>query len=327
MTPARILVVQLRRIGDVILTLPASSALQRRYPDAVIDFLVEPPSAEAVIAAKVAHEVLIYNGKSLVSALRWISLIRARRYDLVVDFMGNPRTALLTALAGAPRRAGPGHVFHRWAYNLRLPQSAQTVYAAREKIRMLEPLGVPDDDQALPVIASWSGRRPVANRVGFFPASRKITRQWPADKYAELGRLMRDRIGAELVIFWGPAEKSLAESVVKGIGGGATLSAKTDTLASLAEQLSQCRLVVTNCAGPKHLAVAIGVPTLTIHSSSDPKAWTPSEHPLHATVRRDELHCIGCRRNVCPYKLECLKGLETRRVFEAALNLLGKVPA
>ena len=327
MTPQRILVVQLRRIGDVILTLPALAALQRRYPDADLDFLVEAPSAEAVVASKIPHEVLIYTGKSLFSALRWIGVVRSRRYDLVVDFMGNPRTALLTAFSGAARRAGPGHVFHRWAYNVKLPQSPQTVYAAREKVRMLEPLGIADEPQALPVIASWSGRRPIANRIGFFPASRKITRQWPADKYAELGRLLRDKIGAEIVVFWGGAERRLAESVVKEIGQGATLSAKTDTLSSLAEGLSKCRLVVTNCAGPKHLAVAIGVPTLTIHSSSDPLAWTPSGNPLHAAVRREELHCIGCMRNACPYKLECLKGLETSRVFEAALNVLGKVPA
>ncbi|MDD5657293.1 MAG: glycosyltransferase family 9 protein, partial [Elusimicrobia bacterium] len=72
--------------------------------------------------------------------------------------------------------------------------------------------------------------------------------------------------------------------------------------------------------GPKHLAVALGVPTLTIHGSSDPAAWTPP-HPAHAAVRRDELDCVGCRLNRCPRELECLRELPVERVLEAALAL------
>lgn len=321
MDPRRILVVQLRRIGDVILTMPASSALKRRYPSAKIDMLVEGPGSEVARASGLFNEVVVYD-----RPLRSILDVRSRRYDMVVDFMGNPRTALLTFLSGAAVKAGPGHVFHSWAYGLKLPQSSETVYAAREKIRMLAPLGVPDEPDALPVVAGWAGKRPPENRVGLFPGSRKDTRRWPADSFAELGRLLRDRWGAEVVVFWGPGEKELAESVVKAIGGGAKLSPNTRTLEELARALSSCRLVVSNCAGPKHVAVAVDVPTLTIHGSSDPKAWTPV-HPKHKAVRRDELHCIGCRLNDCPYALECLEGLPAARVFEAAEALLGKARA
>lgn len=321
--PRRILCIQLRRIGDVILTAPAVAALKKRFPQAAIDFLVEPPSAEVVRAMPEVRETLVYEA----GAWSEIRRVRARRYDLVVDFMGNPRTAILTAFSGAAMKAGPAHVAHRWAYRLLLPQSSSTVYAAREKIRMLAPLGVPDDASALPAIPAWTSAGRPENVVGFFPASRKTTRQWPAAHYAALGRMLRERYRCGVVVFWGPGERPLAEEIARSIGEGAEVSTPTSSLAELAGQLNRCRLVVTNCAGPKHVAVAAGVPTLTVHGSSDPLAWTPSGLPRHAAVRRDELHCIGCMSNSCRYALECLEGLSPERVFDAAAKLLGEVPA
>ena len=312
--PRSILAVQLRRIGDVILTTPALSALRRRYPGARLDFLVEKPSVECV--AGLADEVLVYDPKA---ALRMIRAVRAREYDLVVDFMGNPRTAILTAFSGAALRAGPAHVFHRWAYNIKLPQSKETHYAAREKIRMLAPLGVPDEPAAVPLVPAFASEGRPENRVGFFPASRKVTRAYPARHWVTLGKLIREKYGCGITVFWGPGERELADTVAKEIGDGASISEETTSLRDLAHELSHCKLVVTNCAGPKHVAVAAGVPTLTIHSSSDPVAWTPASH---LSVRRDELHCIGCRKNECPYALECLEGLEPMRVFLAAEKAL-----
>ncbi|MCR4294147.1 MAG: glycosyltransferase family 9 protein, partial [Elusimicrobia bacterium] len=104
--PRSILVVQLRRLGDVILTTPALEALKRKYPDARLDFLVEAPGAEAVAGHPAIDQVLIYDANSPWSALDWAFKIRARRYDWVIDFLANPRTALLTALSGAKVKAG-----------------------------------------------------------------------------------------------------------------------------------------------------------------------------------------------------------------------------
>ena len=81
--------------------------------------------------------------------------------------------------------------------------------------------------------------------------------------------------------------------------------------------------VVANCAGPKHLAVALGVPTVTIHSSSDPASWTPP-HPDHRFARLSELHCIGCGLNECPYNLECLSRLAPERVLPLVSELLDR---
>ncbi len=312
----------------MILTTPALAALKKRFPDAKLDFLVEKPGAEAVAGAPFIDETIVYESSGLGDDLAWISKIRERKYDWVIDFLANPRTALLTALSGAAVKAGPAHVARRWAYNVRMVQSPQTCYAALEKVRWLAPLGVkPEDAPELPRLFLAERPRTVENIVGLVPPSRQETRRWPAPSYARLGRLLRDKHGCRIKVFWGPGEKALADEVVRGIGAGAEAIPETRTIAELARELAACRVVVTNCAGPKHVALAHGVPTVTIHSSSDPAAWTPAAHPDHPYVRLEELHCIGCRSNECPYNLECLQQLPAERVLPAVEKLLARAEA
>ncbi len=325
--PKRILVVQLRRLGDVILTTPALSALKKRYPGAKLDFLVEAPGAEAVAGHPAIDEVLVYDAAGPFEAMSWALKIRARRYDWVIDFLANPRTALLTALSGAAVKAGPAHVRRSWAYNTKLIQSTKTVYAALEKVRWLSALGVtPDDAPVLPQL--FIAKRPsrIENIIGLVPPSRQITRRWPAESYARLGRLLRDKHGCSLKIFWGPGEKDLADEVVRAIGAGATAIPETKAIGDLGRELASCRVVVTNCNGPKHVALALGVPTVTIHGSSDPAAWTPV-HPDHLSIRLDELACIGCRSNECRFALECMKDLPPERVLPVVERLLSRTEA
>ncbi len=321
-TPQSILVIQLRRLGDVILTTPALEALKKKFPDAKLDFLVEAPGAEAVAGHPAIDEVLVYDADGIAGALSWALKIRARKYDWVVDFLSNPRTALITALSGAAVKAGPAHTARRWAYNVKMIQSPQACYAALEKVRWLSALGVvPEDAPELPRL--FLARRPdnLENIVGLVPPSRKETRRWPAPSYARLGRLLRDKYGCRLKVFWGPGEKDLADEVVRGIGEGAFAIPETRSITELARELATCRVVVGNCAGPKHVALASGVPTVTIHGSSDPASWTPI-HPEHRFVRLDELPCIGCRSNSCPYNIECMRQLPAERVLPAVEQLL-----
>jgi ADP-heptose:LPS heptosyltransferase len=326
-TPKKILVVQLRRLGDAILTTQALAALKKRYPGAKLDFLVEAPAAEAVAGHPAIDEIVRYDASGPFGALREALRMRARRYDWVIDFLANPRTALLTALSGAAVKAGPAHSRRNWAYNHKLVQPARACYTGLEKVLWLKDLGVAASD-APPLPRLYLAERPkrVENVVGLVPPSRQVTRRWPAQSYARLGRLLRDGHGCRLKVFWGPGEKDLADEVVRGIGAGAEAIPETPTIADLAREIVSCRVLVSNCAGPKHVAVALGVPTVTIHGSSDPVSWTPV-HPDHRSVRLDELECIGCRSNVCPFNLECMRQLPPERVLPAVLELLARTEA
>lgn len=331
--PGKILVIQLRRIGDVILATPAVRALRRQFPDARIDFLAEPACGAVLAGNPHINEVLSYDPAR---ALRWLLEIRRRRYDWVIDFLGNPRTCTICAFAGAALRAGPGDVYWKFGYNHVFSTFPEPSYAALEKMLRLKELGVAiDTNDHLPELFPPAEDRQWAlaelHRSGIIPgtgkpllmlapASRKVTRQYPAAHFAKAARLVKQAQDCHIVVLWGPGEEALAGEVAAQCGG--IKAPRTTTLGKAVALIGCCDLLLTNCNGPKHMAVAQGRPTLTIHSSSDPRAWTPPDNPLHRYLRREDLDCVPCYRNECPRGLECLSGLPPEKVAETVLQML-----
>lgn len=330
MDPRKILVIQLRRVGDLLMLTPALEALRLRFPRAEIHVLAERPGSEVLEGNPHLDRLLVYEPQR---PLAWIAQVRSESYDWVIDFLGNPRSALLSLLSGARLRAGPGQVFHRWGYNHRFSQSPAPLYAAEEKLFKLQSLDVKRPQSVLPRVWLEPQRRAWARlelqrlgldsrrRLGLCPASRRLTRQWPAERFAALARLAHERLGLRPVVFWGPGERSLAESILSQ-APEAVLAPETRHLKDLAALLEGMDAVVTNCNGPKHLSVAVGRPTLTLHFSSDPRVWNPPDLPSAPALRAEGLFCIGCRLNRCPYHLECMSLLDPETVLTALRNLI-----
>ncbi len=324
--PDRILVIQLRQIGDVLLTTPAAEVLRANFPSASIHFLTEPPCDQVLRANPFIDEVLAYDRAR---PLGWLLKVRAARYDLVVDFMSNPRSALLTAASGAAVKAGPSHTASAWAYNRKFRDPAGTApYAAFQKIDFISGLGLekvfypypkvypsPEDGAwAAGALAALSPRR--RSTLAFAPASRRATRQWPAEHYARLAAMTAEELGVNVLLLWGPGERPLAERIAAEAGSPDVKPApETATLHRLSALLRRTELLVSNCSGTKHIAQASGVSTLGIYGSSRPENWTPPDDPDHQVIRRDDLACIGCRRNDCPEALRCLRELSPDAVF------------
>ena len=115
---AKILLIKLSAVGDVVHTIPVLNKLRRRFPKAQLDWLVTPaigellrdhPALTRVIdfARQVPAAPLGLGGVS--NLLQYAGLaarLRAERYDLVVDMHGQFRTAVLALGSGAPVRIG-----------------------------------------------------------------------------------------------------------------------------------------------------------------------------------------------------------------------------
>jgi len=347
-TPEKILLIQFRQIGDVLLSAPAAEVLKANFPGAKIDFLTQAPSNQALERNPAIDEVLIYeNGKPL----KWLFEIRRRRYDLVIDLMSNPRSAFVTAISGARIKAGPAYTYSAWAYNLKLKLgSGQREYNPFFKIDLLSQLGLTrvfypypkcypaDEDLAWAQAAARDLRKADDHRpsgggtkdedrklIAFSPASRRITRQWPAEHYARLAALVVQKTKAAVLVLWGPGEKALAESIVRmAAEPGVMLSPETATLSKLSALLKQTELLVANCNGAKHIAQASGIPTLGVYGSSRPESWTPPDDPQHQVVRNYGLACIACQKSDCAQALKCLKELAPETVFAKLEHMLGR---
>src|SRR5262245_60963277 len=116
--PRRVLVTRIRRIGDVILSLPVLDALREAFPEAQIDYLAEAGPAEAAKGHPSVRRVRSYGHGwfPLPAPPDLLVTLRAARYDWVIDLYGNPRSAALSRWTGARVRVGPGRRTRRRLY-------------------------------------------------------------------------------------------------------------------------------------------------------------------------------------------------------------------
>lgn len=294
----RILVIRIdERVGNVLLTTPVIRGLGRHFPAAEIDVLVAA-SKEVLLGPGV--RALPFRKRDLYRSplrfLRTLARLRARRYDLAVDAshwdVFSLSSALLLGLTRARWRVaharGEAGLF---ATHLAGPPEIPE-HDAATKLRLLHAIGIPETDartetglrgRPVPaVVQTWllsarEGGRPL---VGLLPGARKLDRRAPVELFAELGRALADR-GLQPVVVYGPGEEALAEELARMVP--APLAPPTD-LEELAALLSRLDLVVANDTGPMHLAVALGVPTLSLFLHPDLTRWGYATPPHQALL-------------------------------------------
>ena len=124
----RILLIRRKALGDALVSLPAAAAVAEAWPLARIDLVVDRPLATCFADLATNMNVLAYPHADGEPWLRWL---RRQRYDLVIDWLGSPRTAVWTALSGARLRVGYDLPRRRWAYNLRVPRNRAGIHPLR----------------------------------------------------------------------------------------------------------------------------------------------------------------------------------------------------
>jgi heptosyltransferase-2 len=145
---------------------------------------------------------------------------------------------------------------------------------------------------------------------------------WPAERYRELARALRDRAGCPVVIVGTAGEHALGERVRAAEEGVLNWCGTTD-LPGLVAVLSRAALLVSNDSGAMHVAAALRRPQVAIFGSTSP-AWTGPINP-RAAVLSLAPPCAPCYARTCRYgHTDCLGGITVETVLRAALPLLGK---
>lgn len=338
-----ILVLRLRAFGDTLLTTPTLRGLKRAYPRAHLAIVLEPSMAQVVAGLPYIDEVIPFDrlgfkrlgwwGELKAVAAFWRQL-RRRRFDLVVDVLGTPRTAAMALATGAPVRVGFGFRVRRWAYTLVREPAPRRKYIADYTADALRALGhepdsldldfhVPPPAQA--AMDAWlagqgldRGPRPLM----VMGAGGWELKRYPLERMAAAVRLALGD-GRRAVFLWGPGEEAMARELAGQVPGG--LLAPATDLAQMGALLRRAAALLTNDNATKHLAVACGCPTVTVFGPTSDIAWHPPADPRHVSVKLG-LDCMPCEALRCRRgDLACLRQLEPEAVARALRGLLEAV--
>jgi heptosyltransferase-3 len=335
--PRRILIIQLRRIGDVLLTTPVIRALRKHFPKSYIAFLAERESSDLLALNPYLDQAIVLDRDRYKNFLYWpekIWQIRRMRFDLVIDFLGNPRSAYISFLSGAKHRVGYDLGLRRSFYNLVVKGDGKAKYAAVHRLDSLRLLGKQSSDPKLDFIVSeqarllaeeffsQSGIDQNSLIVSVSPTSRRHFNRWPLERYARLADWLISRFNSTVVLVWGPGEKEVVEKVKGLMKENPVISWETENLLQLGAVLERCDLHLGNDNGTKHVAVAMGRPTITVYGPHDPTSWTYPGPSRHKFVKK-RTDCPDCDKikHKCR-ELSCLDKITVEDVQGAFLQLL-----
>ncbi len=306
----RILLIQFRKIGDVLLNTPVVRALRQHYPQSYIVYCTEPIPAGVLKGNPAVDEILLYpRPATLHDAWQLIRRIRQYGFDLVIDLMGNPRSALLSLMSGARHRVA----FARWPRSLcytilvdHRPELQE--YTVKKRLRLLEPLGIhafdvsttltytPQDRELVDHFLKENGIRPDDLLICIDPTHGAITGQWPSQHFSELADLLSEKLGARVCLLWGPGEKEYAATIAAATRSEPILNPPLE-LSQVAALLHRADLFVGCDSGPGHIAISQQTPTVTVSGAQHGTVWRPAE-PQHRVVTLG-LPCQPCHQKQC----------------------------
>ena len=294
----KILLLQLKRIGDLILTTPAIAALRRNYPDAHITLAVSNECAELVPAISNVDRVLI--ARRNLRDVAMVSSVAGKRFDYCIDFTRNDRSAFFTLLSGARRRVASYRVREQSKTRARLYTDLVAVrvrdmHTIDYNLALLEPLAVRAASSApqldLPRTArekadrfrrDWKITRPY---VILHPGSARREKLWDAARWAEVIDHFRQEVRQDnefdFVLTSGPAadeQTHIAAITHRTRQKFIDLSGKTDLL-TLAALVGQAQLLVTVDSAPVHFAAASHTPQVILFGPTNPFHWRPTDTP------------------------------------------------
>jgi len=332
----RALVVRLSAIGDVVHTLPALHALRAHGHE--VGWVVEPAASVLLHANPAVGEVVAIPSSRrfrLGEARAALRQVRARPYDVALDFQGLWKSAAWARLSGAHRVIGFARPWRRepassllMGEHVPLPDAA--VHVIDKNLALLRAVGIealgrrefplPDTRAEAERVAAGLARLGMRDFVILNPGGGWASKLWPPERFGELGRSLRDLgPGLGMIVSFGPGEEALADRVVAASGGAAVKSFPT-TLLEYVELARRARLVVAADTGTLHLACAIGTPVVGLFGPTDPARNGPFASS-DRVVRRVP-PCAPCHRRVCPVHQGVMAEIPVDEVAAAARDRL-----
>ncbi|MBE9547678.1 MAG: glycosyltransferase family 9 protein, partial [Proteobacteria bacterium] len=349
-----ILIIKLSAIGDVIHTLPSLSALRGLYPDADITWVIEEASSDIIKDHPLLDRVIVSRRKKWMADLKklhgvsrtireirtFISRLRDRQYDLVIDFHGLFKSSLIVLLSGGKRKLGYDsmqelsglflnekihedmgkHAVDRYLDFLRhlgsdtgdkeflIPIQKENKDRV-EKLLNIPKIDIENKDCPTVLEGSMSILGNINNIdikkrfVAVNPMAFWETKLWEDEKFAGLC----DRITKELrakVVFTGGGGDGMIEHIQSLMSHpSVNLGGKT-TLKDLAYLYKLASLVITTDSGPMHIAAAMRTPVVALFGPTDPLRTGPYGEG-HVVIRK-EMPCSPCFLKKCDSR-KCMK--------------------
>jgi ADP-heptose:LPS heptosyltransferase len=334
----KVIVVDLGFLGDTVHLLPALHELKRNYRGAELHVVTSTVGREVLGLASCVDRAWAIEMSPQKRSLRqqWqvLRALRHERFEVAFNFSGADRTIFMTALTGARSRVaytgGHSHFWNRWLVPFWIPfiEPTDLVFERRREMLKLCGLELAPAEFGLHVPDSardWALGQVPENAVHFSINASTHLKEWPLDNWIELAKRLSNEkqikilaTGSENV-----RERGRLDAFASALGASAQVFCGI-SIARLAALLSRCSLHIGADSGVLHLAMALGLPTISLFRNyPNLRAWVP-RGPQHRSFTAN-CACIGQKHAPCLKQPSavCLREIQPATVAQAVQEILG----
>ncbi|MFM8187746.1 MAG: lipopolysaccharide heptosyltransferase II [Pirellula sp.] len=334
-------------VGDACMATPALRALRTELAaDTSICWVGRPGPLGVLEGLAWSDKTLCYKprSKTLLNRRQLVGALRAERFDTILYLTNSLSTALIGALAGIRRRIGYARDYRSWLLSDPVPVCTEHHNARKDPcidnyLRLAQAMGcsasdrrtelaLTHDDQLLAQSCLESigldiHRKLIVMNTG---AATALTKRWPVEQAAAAARKLAQDLDVWVLIHCGPAERDSASSIetlandprVRSMGRFEDLP-----LGLSKSLIARSALVVSTDSGPRHIAVALNKPVVSLFGSIDPGLTRTYNVP--ETIVTLGLDCQPCGSYDCRFKhANCMNQLDSDRVVRAAKAVFGQ---
>ncbi len=351
----KILIVKLDHIGDCIVAIPAVRRLRHHFPNARL-FVLAGRATQAIWSLEQAVDEVIefdfFHARSGLGRVErteedWRALERrlaGYRFDLAVDLRKHTETRPVLQHVGARYLAGFEHQNEFPWLDIALEWSGDQPYFHKRQhvgddlVNLADAIAAACETERRILIRERRGVPPIEDSERLFskrvvcvhPAAGNEMRQWPAEHFVALIDQLASAEDVHIALIGGPDEAALASVILDKLRCSDAVWSLIGKvrLGELPDVLTACSLFVGNNSGPHHIAAALGLPTIGIHSGvTDTGEWGPMG-PQAIAISRD-MSCGPCylsKMEECSRNFACMRQLLPGEVYHACKRLLALAP-
>lgn len=338
---ARFLIIRLSSLGDIIHTLPAFSALRKKFPEENITWIVEDKGQEILDLVPGIDKIVTVKAKQKTIGSKdfWKELGRVKgeikeKEQTALDFQGLIKSGFFAFLSGAQKRIG----FHK--KNLREPlasmfytdhpsEISEDAHVVYKNLRLLEVLGIQENALDFPLAIPDELIRSVQQKLhplGYSDQKRLIvfnvgaawvTKRWYAERWCELADSISSDELFPLLLWGNDTEKELAEEISQK--SGVPLSPEL-SLQEVIALIDKAGLVVSGDTFALQAACALSRPAVGIFGPTNPRRNGPFDPK--DKVAFHEYDCSYCYKRTCD-NLKCLKEITSKEIIDLCRQILG----
>jgi heptosyltransferase-2 len=330
-------------VGDAVMATPALRSMRQAFPSARLLVVGKPGILKILEGLPYYDDTLPIQGRGARQVLDLASRLRKARYDLGLILPNSFSSALSFFLGRVKRRTGYALngrrlLLNRYIRPVMEGKRRRPCPMTRYYLDLARRAGGADTDEKTELRCDpaldgradrfWAdhelnGADPV---IGLNPgASFGPSKLWTPEGFAGLSDRIRETLGGKTILLCGPGEEEIADAILaKARHPIIDTSRKVLPLDLLKSVMARLSALVTTDTGPRHFAVALGIPVVVIMGPTDPR-YTNSN--LDKTrILREEVECGPCHLKICPIDHRCMTRISDERAFASLVELLQQDP-